>query len=218
MDYEQIYKHYEGCFEKHGDCPKGVDWPNEADAIKRFRVMMGCMPASPTCSDGVTLQKKMLIDFGCGSAQLLDYLKGKHRTRPTEVAWDYVGVDISQKFIDACKEKHPLESFVRADILQNPELVPSGDLVIANGVFTMKMGMSYEEMLAFFKRMITALWEKTEGGLAFNVMSKQVDWERDDLFHLSHDALAEFLCKDITRDYVIRNDYGLYEYTTYVYR
>jgi len=45
-----------------------------------------------------------------------------------------------------------------------------------------------------------------------------VDWEREDLFHLSLDSLAGFLVKELGRDFVIRNDYGLYEYTTYVYR
>ena len=46
--------------------------------------------------------------------------------------------------------------------------------------------------------------------------SKNVDWERDDLFHLSLDKLSGFLCEKITRNFVIRNDYGLYEYTVYV--
>jgi hypothetical protein len=55
-------------------------------------------------------------------------------------------------------------------------------------------------------------------GLAFNVMSKHVDWERDDLFHLPLDVLADFLTKNLTRNYIIRNDYGRYAYTVYVYR
>jgi hypothetical protein len=49
-------------------------------------------------------------------------------------------------------------------------------------------------------------------------MSKQVDWERDDLFYLSLDDLAKCLTSQVTRNFVIRNDYGLYEYTAYVYR
>lgn len=202
-DYEQIYKHYEACFAKHGDTPKGVDWPDVDDAKKRFKVMLACMP-----------NFKSVLDFGCGSAQLLDYLL---KERPDD-ADKYAGVDISQQFIDFCKEKHPDAYFVRQDILLAPDEIPSADLVIANGVFTMKMGLKHEVMMQFFTKMIETLWGKTEGGLAFNVMSKQVDWERDDLFHLSLDTLASFLCRRITRNFVIRNDYGLYEYTTYVYR
>jgi hypothetical protein len=47
-------------------------------------------------------------------------------------------------------------------------------------------------------------------------MSKNVDWEREDLFHVSLDLVSDFLCKNLTRNYIIRNDYGLYEYTVYV--
>lgn len=80
----------------------------------------------------------------------------------------------------------------------------------------MKIGLTHEQMLEFFKSTIKSLWPKIRVGLAFNVMSKQVDWERNELFHLPMDEMANFLCKDITRDFVIRNDYGLYEYTVYV--
>jgi hypothetical protein len=49
-------------------------------------------------------------------------------------------------------------------------------------------------------------------------MSKHVDWERDDLFHLPYDPLAAFLKAEISRHFVFRADYGLYEFTTFVYR
>jgi hypothetical protein len=87
-----------------------------------------------------------------------------------------------------------------------------------NGVFTEKRGLSQQEMLAYFEALVAAAFRKAGAGLAFNVMSKQVDWERDDLFHLPFDALAGFLASRISRNFVIRHDYGLYEYTVYVYR
>ena len=49
-------------------------------------------------------------------------------------------------------------------------------------------------------------------------MSKHVDWEREDLFHLSFDELGSFLKEEISRNFTIRNDYGLYEYTVYIYK
>jgi hypothetical protein len=78
--------------------------------------------------------------------------------------------------------------------------------------------LAFDEMLAYFERMLSAVFAKAEMGVAFNVMSKHVDWERDDLFHLPIDTLAHFLITSLTRNFVIRSDYGLYEYTTYVYR
>jgi hypothetical protein len=61
-------------------------------------------------------------------------------------------------------------------------------------------------------------WYLPRRGIAFNVMAKAVDWERDDLFHVPTDDLIAFLVNQLSRQFVLRNDYGLYDYTTYVYR
>ena len=76
----------------------------------------------------------------------------------------------------------------------------------------------FEEMTEFFQAMVARVFGFTAIGIVFNVMSKHVDWERDDLFHLPFDNLAAFLKTKISDNFVIRNDYGLYEYAVYVYR
>jgi hypothetical protein len=66
--------------------------------------------------------------------------------------------------------------------------------------------------------MLTKVFAKANKGIAFNVMSKAVQWERDDLFHVPADRLIGFLTEKLTRNFIIRNDYGLYEFTTYIYK
>ena len=88
-----------------------------------------------------------------------------------------------------------------------------------NGCFTEKHDLEYDKMWSYVAEYITKAYDMIDGGgLAFNVMSKDVDWERDDLFHVPLTELSGFLSKCVTRDFVIRNDYGLYEYTVYVFR
>ena len=65
--YLQLQQHYEKCFVNHGDTPKGADWPNEQEAITRYQVMYELI-RQPALSDSV-------LDFGCGAALFLDYLK-----------------------------------------------------------------------------------------------------------------------------------------------
>ena len=65
--------------------------------------------------------------------------------------------------------------------------------------------------------MLKKVFPLAKRGIAFNVMSKQVDWERNDLFHLSLDEMSSFVTKHLSRHFVVRNDYGLYEYTVYLY-
>lgn len=204
-NYKSIVTFYEKCFDKHGDTHKGLDWPNMPDLIRRYDTMLGVIKEDE--------KEVSLLDLGCGTAMLYDYIKKgkKHRIK-------YAGLDLSLKFIERCKAKFPGIDFYCADILKNPEQIEPFDYIVMNGVFTEKIDLSYEEMLDYFKKMLRVIFSKTLTGLAFNVMSKQVEWEKDFLFHLPLDTLADFVTKELTRNFVIKNDYGLYEYTTYVYK
>jgi hypothetical protein len=85
-------------------------------------------------------------------------------------------------------------------------------------VFTYKDGLDYDEMVSFWRELLPPLFALARVGLAFNAMSKQVDWERDDLFHLPLDVMSSFVSANLSRRFVVRHDYPLFEYTTYVYR
>ncbi len=87
-----------------------------------------------------------------------------------------------------------------------------------NGVFTEKRELTFGEMWIYFQNLLEILVSKANIGVAFNLMSKQVDWEREDLFHVSMEDLASYLLRKFGRKFVFRNDYGLYEYTVYLYK
>lgn len=205
QDYHQIRTCTEEYFEREGDTPLGMGWPNVPDAERRFDVMLEGIPRS-----GCPIK---LLDFGCGTGHLYEHLVTR---KQTDI--EYYGIDLSSKFIETASHKHPDVSFIQGDVLTQPDILGFYDFAVINGVFTSKCEMSFEAMLAFVKRILSLLFRHVRNGLAFNAMSKQVDWERDDLFHLPLDTIAQFLCQSLSRDFVIRNDYGLYEYTTYVYR
>jgi SAM-dependent methyltransferase len=205
--YTKIVGHYESCLDKHGDNHLGVDWPIPADIDKRYNVMLGILDIVKLN----TKENETLLDFGCGTAHLLEYI---NRNEIKDI--EYSGLDISQKFIDVSKTKFPDNSFYCMDFFDSNTTIKNFDFIIMNGVFTEKIDFSHDEMWGYFTKLILIVFEKCNKGLAFNVMSKNVDWERDDLFHVSLDLLSNYLCKNLTRDFVIRNDYGLYEYTVYV--
>jgi SAM-dependent methyltransferase len=205
-NYLEIIKHYESCLAKHGDTHLGVDWPNAQDTDTRYQVMLELIRAPLAGA-------VKLLDFGCGASHLYSYIVEKDIK-----GIEYLGLDLSSQFIELSSKKFPNNRYVCADLLEEPGAVPSVDYVVMNGVFTEKRTLSFEEMLAYFERLVGAAFAKAERGIAFNVMSKHVDWERDDLFHLPFDTLTEFVVRALTRNFVIRNDYGLYEYTTYIYR
>lgn len=204
--YNKIIEHYESCLEKHGDNHLGVDWPKLDDVDKRYKVMLDIIRLSEESRDLISV-----LDFGCGTAHLHEYIKKNNYEKIL-----YSGLDISQKFIDVAQLKYPNNSFYCVDIFDFDVALPSFDYIIMNGVFTEKRELTFNEMWDYFTKIITIVYEKCNVGFAFNVMSKNVDWERDDLFHVSHDLLTTFLSRNLTRNYIIRNDYGLFEYTVYV--
>ncbi|HVX25472.1 MAG TPA: class I SAM-dependent methyltransferase [Parafilimonas sp.] len=206
--YLTIVEHYEHCLDEYGDSHKGVDWPKQDDTEKRYEVMLNVIKFGKD-----TQKKAELLDFGCGAAHLLDFMIKKNIENI-----NYSGLDISEKFISLSRKKFSNVPFYCLDILDSKTALPSFDYIIMNGVFTEKRELSFEEMWNYFCKMLKKIFQFADKGIAFNVMSKAVDWERDDLFHLPTDLLVDFLTKNLTRNFIIRNDYGLYEYTTYVYR
>lgn len=206
-DYHKIVKHYESCLKKYGDNNLGVDWPNKEDAITRYHVMLDVIKFSNNGS-----QKVSLLDFGCGTAMLHEYLCQNQLNYI-----EYSGLDISEQYVQVAKNKFPQTTFYKKDILKEDNL-PMFDYIVMNGVFTEKRELSFDAMMLYFQKMISVIYKHANKGVAFNVMSKHVDWERDDLFHLPFDTLAEFLKKEISSNFIIRYDYGLYEYTVYVYK
>ena len=207
--YKNIVQHYEQCYKIHGDNHKGVDWPNEHDAQLRYQIMIDVIKYNIKYKQSINT----LLDFGCGTAHLLEYIRQNNVSSIL-----YSGLDLSDTFIAASRLKFPNNEFILGDVLNSNFTMKKFDYIVLNGVFTEKRELTYEEMLAYFKTMLSKIFSYCNKGIAFNVMSKNVDWERDDLFHLSHDVLTAFLCKNLSRHYIIRNDYGLYEYTIYLYK
>ena len=203
--YWEIIRHYEDCLEKFGDSHLGVDWPNIDDADTRYKIMLDVVKDKGSLNN--------LLDFGCGASHLYDYII-KNNIKSIK----YSGLDISEKFISFSEKKYPEINYYCVDIIKQPDVIPKFDYMILNGVFTEKNSLTYDEMLNYFFKLTYEVFRKSKIGIAFNVMSKHVDWERDNLFHLPFDTLASFLKKEITRNFIIRNDYGLYEYTVYVYK
>lgn len=199
--YLKIADYYNKAFNKYGDTPEGLAWDNQINLNKRYEVMF----------DIIKQHNSTILDFGCGYGGLYEWILANKK--PVE----YVGLDINKEALKIAKEKYPKTIWIDSDIHKNIFDL-NFDYIICNGTFTVKDILTQEEMTNFMCNTLEKLWAKTNKGIAFNVMSKLVDWERNDLFHVSLDQLGQWLIDNLSRNFVIRNDYGLYEYTVYVYK
>jgi SAM-dependent methyltransferase len=206
-NWAHLVAHYDRCLAEGGHTPAGVDWPNPRDLEVRFATQLSVL-------NGVATPKPpRILDIGCGTGLLLDYMRETGLLERVE----YLGVDLSSNMIAAASARWPGQRFAVRDICADPFPDGSFDVAIMNGVLTERLGLPQAEMIAMAKSIITAAFRASTTGLAFNVMNKHVDWERDDLFHWEFDALAAFLKAELSRHYHFRADYGLYEYTAFVW-
>jgi SAM-dependent methyltransferase len=204
-DHLELVRHYENCFLSHGRTPRGVDWPNAKDLATRFDVMLGIVRPAP--------RPPSLLDLGCGPGLLLDHLHATGR-RDGVV---YTGIDLSAPMLASARTHWPDYNFMQRDLLADPLPPASSDYVLMNGVLTEKRSMSHARMRAYALDLLSEAFRVARVGVAFNVMSKLVDWERQDLFHWSFADMARAVSKRLSRHIQIRADYGLWEYTVYVY-
>jgi SAM-dependent methyltransferase len=207
-DWLPLQQHYERCLDAAGVTPAGVDWPNGQDLEVRFATQLAVLEAVPL-SPGLPV----LLDLGCGPGLLLDYLAATGRAG--QVA--YRGIDISASMVEAARRRWPSESFEVRDLLADPLPPNSADVVVMNGVLTERQGIPRDRMVAMAEAIVTAAFRAARHGIAFNAMSRHVDWERDDLFHWGFDEVAAFLRRDLTRHISFRADYGLFEFTAFAF-
>lgn len=228
--YKQIASHYSNCFEKYGDTPKGLDWDNQENLDKRYEVMYDLI----TPKESSHIINSTLLDFGCGYGGFYNWLKQNKTYQP-----DYIGIDINENLIKKARELYTpayvtydadlnsIPGFGLIDIhdpeqwelFNNPNIFSDKfDYIICNGTFTMKLGLTQEEMTNFMCSTLEKLWNKTNRGIAFNCMSKVLDYERDDLFHVSFDEVSQWVYDNLSPNFMIRQDYGLREFTMYVYK
>lgn len=202
--YLQNVHRWERLFAQHGDSPQALGSRDIEMERVGFEAVLDILAHERA---PITL-----LDFGCGPARLYDYMLQRGMTHVA-----YTGLDLSPTFLDCARRKHPVVPFLDLDVLERPEVLGTFDYVVLSGVLTSRSGMSYSEAWSFMTRTLQVLFGHTSRGLAFNVGSKQVDWERDDLFHVPFDDLATFIRSNLSDRFAFRHDYGYYEYTTYVY-
>lgn len=203
-----LLAHYDRRLQVYGDTARGADWPNEQDRRARFDVMLdviGDRGGAPV----------VLCDLGCGTGELLAHIRRRGLDGIT-----YVGVDRSAQALELARGKFPDARFLQFDAIDPnaPIADLACDYLVANGLFTVKAGLTHEQMWDFMASTLRVAWPQVRRGMAFNVMSAVVDWQREDLFHVPADDLLRLLHDLAGRRVRLRADYGLYEYTAYAFK
>ena len=191
---------------EHGDSHLAVGYRTEDEARAQYALMLDVIREAA--------EPVHVLDFGCGLAQMLDYIQW----RPDLSHLRYSGLELSEEYLASARRRHPQADLFYLDALVDEASLPEYDYVVMNGLFNYRGKIPHAEFHVYWQSLVALAFRHARKGIAFNTMSRYVDWEREDLFHLPFDDLARFVNANLSRHFVIRHDYPAYEFTTYIYR
>ncbi len=201
---ENIKKEYEDNLRGKGeDSVEASHWIGKEKTWLRFKIL---------CSID-DLSNKKILDFGCGNALLLDYLK-EHN-----INCNYYGWDISKEMIRIAKDRYPNIPFKQIDMIEDMiEYYNFFDYILISGVFYIKGDSDNNIHREFIYQTLKHVWQFTTKGISVNFLTEHVDWFDKKLYYCQIGDITSFISKNLSRRFVVRHDYPLWEFTIFVYK
>lgn len=200
-DANHLKKFYKNEFTLHGDNHASVRYASKESQWRRYEILT-------QISD---LENKSILDYGCGTGHLYEYLNEKSiRIK------DYIGVDILPDFLQVAKEKFPSATFLES----LSDYDEAFDIGIVSGTFNDILPNNRK----FWQQAVSDLFMRCKEGITFNMMSKYVDYEDPNLFYENPSYVLDFVKNNLSPFVTLRHDYLCkvdsipYEFSIYVYK
>lgn len=197
QEMEKVRKFYVEQLLKHGEhSPAALHWDSKERQLIRFYVL--AMIAD--------LNGHSVLDLGCGVGDMYKFFQEEN------INIRYIGWDIAPEMVKAATKKFPEAVFDVKNILLEKKL-PFFDYVLASGTMNIKIS-GHEEWLYI---MVRKMFEIANIGVGFNLLNKQGTADNNTFF-ASEPKKIEALCKKITKNVVLRQDYLPNDFTIYMYK
>ena len=201
---QDLHNHYKKTFLKHGANSKGVDWGDKewAGLLRQQKMLEVIRP---------NLKPVSLLDVGCGYGALADLINERR------LNISYTGLDVVPDMVDAAIKRHPNSDFICGDIMTAD--LNSYDYIVCNGILTQKLNASTLEMNQFANELIKKMFSHCNIGIAFNVMSTYVNFQKDHLHYRNPSELLAWCMSEMTPNIKLDCSYEQwYEYSLYLYK
>ena len=199
-----MIKIFSDALAKNGpDSPEAVCWGTRRTQYFRFKIL--CDVA------GLFGDKSLvLLDWGCGLGDLLEYLRFQGFTGT------YIGADINKEFIAEARKKYADDSNASFFVSDSPQdAVPlKYDYCMLSGVFNIALTDTEAEL----KKTVQVLYAGARRGVAFNALSTQAKEKNPEHFYADPFALSEWCAREVTPYVALRHDYRGGNFTVYLYK
>jgi SAM-dependent methyltransferase len=205
--FKKLSVHYDSLFCKYKFSFKTAQQSSKETHYKRFKIL----------TEGINfINKDKVLDYGCGTAELLNFLKKKKNFKGM-----YTGIDIAPNIISSLKKKYYYDkkvNFFNIDILKNSKNIRKFDYIFISGTYNNLIKDNWDWM----KKTLKILFRKTNKILVFNNLTTYVDYKDKYLFYIEPEKIFKFCKTNLSQKIILRHDYTLkkkilpYEYTTSV--
>ena len=199
--YFQIIDHYKKLLSRHGKNNIGLGWNSKKKNNLRFKLILKIIR-----SENVKKNFKIL-DFGCGLSDLHSFLK------TNKVSHKYFGIDTNLNAINFSKKKFINNTYYSGDFLNKNEikLDTKYDIIVINGVFTIKKKLSDSTMLKYIFLILKKLKKNSKKIILFNVLTNVPDWKNKDNYYPNVDKFSHMIKKNFECNYTMLYEKKLHE-------
>jgi SAM-dependent methyltransferase len=203
---KKIQNYYEFHLDKYKTGHKAVNWGSKKAQETRFEKII----------EIADLKDSSLLDIGCGLGHFLQYLDRK------KIRCSYKGTDISGKMIHSARKLNfkKKSAFYDCDILNKKKNLNflKSDYVINCGLFTVKSSYTNEQWWSFVRIMLVNMFKLSKKGIAFNLLTDNVDYREKHLFYASQKKIINFAINNLNEKIICRRNPKVWENVFYVYK
>jgi SAM-dependent methyltransferase len=198
LDHVKTY--FDKRIQEHGASARGADWNGPESQNTRFDQLLKIVE-TPSFS---------ILDYGCGSGALADYLaeKGFHA--------EYHGFDILESAIEVARKTHINQP--RCAFYSDIDKLPVCDYVVASGIFNFRGAQSIEDWTNYVVSVLHHFNDLSHKGFASNFLTKYSDADkmRADLYYADPLSLFDYCKRNFSKNVALLHDYRIYDFTVLV--
>ena len=202
ISLEQVKNLYDENIRQFGKQSTAVGWKSQNEHMLRLEKLSHVVkdPEKPFT----------LNDFGCGYGSQHHYMREAGMNIERYFGYDISGLMLEQAFISL-----PADG---VELLNTSEVKTLADYSIVGGTFNYRGDESEDNWLAYIQEKLFQLYEHSEIGLSFNLLTSFVEWRTDGLFYGDPGFFVNWCKKNLAAHVKLYHDYDLYEWTIIIHR
>tara|TARA_R110000796_G_scaffold71409_5_gene162206 strand:- start:74256 stop:74885 length:630 start_codon:yes stop_codon:yes gene_type:complete len=203
LDLSKVEKLYSDNIKKFGNKAESVGWGTQEKQDLRFIKLLSVVDqkGSPFSVN----------ELGCGYGELVKYC-----ARNSFKLGEYFGYDISEEMLNNAKDY--LAEFESVNLIRSSYLNTMADYTIASGIFNVRFDNKLQDWEEHIKSTLRDMFEHSKKGISFNLLTKYVDFEADNLYYAYPAYYFDFCKTELSKKVNLLHDYPLYEWTITVFK